>query len=89
MSFVTLQEAKSHLRVDTDEDDALITDKIASAESHVETYLGASLSDFDPFPPIIKEAILQLIAQLYDNRDSPDLQTALALVRPFRTWTFV
>ena len=42
---ITLAEAKMHLRVDSDFEDALIQDYIKAARSHVERFTGVSFTD--------------------------------------------
>lgn len=42
---ITLAEAKTHLRVDSTDEDALITAMIASATEHAETFTGRRLID--------------------------------------------
>lgn len=64
---VTLQEAKDHLRVLEDDEDALITSLIAAAEGHVAIYLGDDLPD--PMPAPIKSAVLLLVADLFEHRE--------------------
>jgi uncharacterized phiE125 gp8 family phage protein len=43
-AVIDLSEAKAHLRVDFDDDDAIISGLIFSAQSHVEKYCGIRLS---------------------------------------------
>ncbi|MBB4067169.1 head-tail connector protein [Gellertiella hungarica] len=70
MSFVPLELLKSQLNIDHATDDALLTHKIAAAEEYAAAYLGVPLSSFNPFPATITEAILQLAAHLYENREA-------------------
>ncbi|WJR76010.1 head-tail connector protein [Bradyrhizobium sp. NP1] len=66
--MITLDQAKAHLNVTTTFDDDLITDKLAAAKGWVTDYTGASV-DLDTTPAPVREAVLQLTAQLYDNRE--------------------
>lgn len=70
MSVIDLDSAKAHLNISDDADDTLIEAKIAAAEGHVESYLGKALSEFDPMPAVIPEAILQLVGHLFENREA-------------------
>ncbi|MBM3089254.1 phage gp6-like head-tail connector protein [Ensifer sp. T173] len=70
MSIVTLPLLKSQLNIDHDADDALLEHKIAAAEDWTAGYLGKPLADFNPVPAGIVEAVLQLAAHLYENREA-------------------
>lgn len=70
MTIVTLPLLKSQLNITDDNDDALLSHKIAAAEDWTSAYLGKPLSDFDPVPAGIVEAVLQLAAHLYENREA-------------------
>lgn len=74
---VTLVEAKSHLRVDFDNDDAMIELYIAAATAHAEAFLGRALVDqtweatFDAFPDnelqIPMPPLIEVISVTYDD----------------------
>lgn len=70
MSIVTLAEAKAHSVIETDADDALITAKIEAAELFIGAFIGKRLVDFDPLPADLREAVLQLTAHWYENREA-------------------
>lgn len=70
MSIVTLAEAKAHSAIETDADDALIQGKIEAAELYVGAFIGRRLVDFDPLPADLREAVLQLTAHWYENREA-------------------
>jgi uncharacterized phage protein (predicted DNA packaging) len=86
--IVTLEEAKAHLRVDTTDDDALITGLIGAATSTLETWLSRPLAE--PEPDGIKVAINLLVAHWYINTEAagdPTEQMTLGvqeLVAPYR-----
>ena len=90
----TLDDAKAHLNVTIATDDALITDKLAAATAFVAAYTGATIDSSTPAP--VAEAILQLTAQLYDNREltCQGLTTQslpfgfLDLLANYRAWSF-
>ncbi|MDW4548835.1 head-tail connector protein [Defluviimonas sp. D31] len=82
---------KSHLNVDHDLDDALLEHKLAAAETWVTctiepTYLGGGL------PAPVTEAILQLAALWYEQREAVAIGVSVApipfsvhdLLRPYR-----
>lgn len=83
---VTLAEAKAHLRVDHDDDDALISSLIQAAREHAERFLGRALIEqtwelyLDAFPETgpIELAIcpvIDVIGVFYGD-DSPETELA-------------
>jgi hypothetical protein len=69
MAGITLDQAKAHMNVTISDDDALITDKLATAKAWIAAYT-ASDPDADGSPAPIGEAVLQLTAHLYENREA-------------------
>ncbi|MFN4102122.1 MAG: head-tail connector protein [Pararhodobacter sp.] len=75
-SIVTLDEMKAHLSLtpDQDDDDMLIQDKLDAAQRLIERMLGYRLSEQfvapDPVPADLREAIMQLAAWWYENREA-------------------
>lgn len=78
MMFITLAEAKDHLRVDDSEDDNDITLKTHAASGAVRNYLksaasayldadGAVIADAVPFE--VKAATMLMLGYLYKDRD--------------------
>lgn len=68
--IVTLQEAKDHLNVTFDDDDVLIQSKVDAAEDHVSRLLGFDLADMSPLPESLRQAVLQVAAHFYTNREA-------------------
>jgi hypothetical protein len=85
---MTLTEAKAHLRVTHNLEDALIQSYLDAALAHVANFLGDDLPD--PMPAPVEAAVLLLMADLYINRerqgDKPlNENSAYALLlNPFR-----
>jgi len=85
--MITLEEAKTHLRVVGTHSDAEITAMIATAKQHVENYTGVI---YDEAPAPIKSAALLLVGDLYENReaqsDRPMMDNRLLdrLLAPYR-----
>jgi hypothetical protein len=109
---LSLQQAKAHLRVDTGEDNDLILEKLRAAAEWVSAYTGAPIPIYPPYPdplpdpwppeddpvvpaPVI-EAVLQITAHLYENREATLVGVtaqqlpfgALDLLSPYRAWSF-
>ncbi|OYX10123.1 MAG: hypothetical protein B7Z15_13815 [Rhizobiales bacterium 32-66-8] len=100
MTIITVADAKAHMNITTDADDALITAKIEAAEAWIALYIGTALDDAEAFPDgtpePLKEATRQLVAHLYENREATlvglnmvDVSPGLfALMAPYRDWAF-
>ncbi|MYZ46461.1 head-tail connector protein [Propylenella binzhouense] len=85
-----LAAVKAHLNITDDADDDLITAKIETAESWIALYVGKDLADYDPLPPEIGEAIRQLVAALYEDREGaePFPKGVHDLLAAHRAWGF-
>ncbi|WP_024587626.1 head-tail connector protein [Aliihoeflea sp. 2WW] len=70
MTIVTVATAKAHLNITDDADDTLIAGKIAAAEAYVDRWLDVKLADMNAVPADLREAILQLVGHLYENREA-------------------
>lgn len=94
--LVFLTDMREHLNVISDDDNELILRKIAVAEEWIGAFIGKPLADFDPLPEPLKEAVRQLVAHLYENREATivgltitDVSPGLFdLMAPYREWTF-
>lgn len=91
---MTVDDLKAHLNIDHDDDDDLLTAKLAVAESWVKSHVNVTAFNFGNSPELI-EATLQLAASLYAQREatSPVELTAVPfgvwdLITPFRQWSF-
>lgn len=81
-ALVTLAQAKQHLQMDHDLDDALIESKVEQASGMVLDYLKlpSPPSEWNPdsaaespglgVPPLIQSAVLLAVGELYKNRDA-------------------
>ena len=67
--IVTINEAKSYLRVDFDDDDLLISSLIDSSEKLVSDTLRKELTDTF----FIRIAVLYCVAYLYEHRENADM----------------
>lgn len=93
--MIDLADMKAHLNVTTDVDDALISEKLAAAADWVAKYTGIP-ADASDMPPSVNEAVRQLTAHLYENREA-SLVGVTAQALPFgfldllindRAWAF-
>lgn len=69
MTMITsLSTAKAHLRIDGNDEDALLQLYIAAAEAYVNDYCDTKEAPFTSFTPTIQAAVLLVISDLYENR---------------------
>ena len=99
---VTVRELKEHLGLDLDStvDDAMIADKIAAAQAHIEAYTDGKLEDLtvypDACPAPLKEAVKQLAGHWFDHRGPvsdaerlyPVPDSLWDMITPYRSWGF-
>jgi Phage gp6-like head-tail connector protein len=103
--IVTTEQIKEQLNITADlgtDDDALISRKISGAQDHIERLLGFKIeasyggTGQDPIPPSLIEAVSQLAAHWYENREAVLVgvnasQLPLSvqeIVTEYRTWSF-
>ena len=80
---VSLQEAKTYLRIDGEEEDSLLATLISAARQHAENYLNASLPAETQTP--VKQALLILISHFYEQRSGETIPPVVyALLAPYR-----
>lgn len=96
MNVITVADLKAHLNIISDADDDLLTGKIAAAEGWIAAFTGADWPPNAQVNEALKEAIRQLAAHLYENREATlvgitaqDMPFGLLdLLAPFRAWVF-
>lgn len=80
--IVTLSDTKEYLRVDTDDENALIISFINTAEDIISGILRYSLETFtEEMPEIIKTAVYYIASQLYELRESVDMTELIDTVK--------
>lgn len=93
---ITLDQAKAHLNLGSiDADDALLADKLAAAKAWVGAYTASNV-DADGTPAPVNEAVLQMTAHLYQNREASLVGVTaqelpfgfLDLLAPYRAFCF-
>jgi uncharacterized phage protein (predicted DNA packaging) len=96
MSVIDVADLKAHLNITFTTDDNLLASKIDAAEDWISKFVGMDWPPADPVPGALKEAIRQLAAHLYENREasligitSQELPFGLLdLLTPYRAWAF-
>ena len=71
--IVTIDEVKTHLRIQHSEEDDYLSGLIAQAQAAAEDYCRAQFPEEAPEP--VRLAVLLFIGFYYENRDVPDQQT--------------
>lgn len=66
--MLKLEEVKNFLRVDSDEDDALILSLITTGKVLVEDIIRKPLAEFENIPEPINQAVLIIVGTLYEER---------------------
>lgn len=86
--MLELDEVKLYLRIDGDEEDALIKALIAVSVDLCEGILRYPLTDFDVVPELVQNAVLFSIASMYEKREGEGFKTTLdvikSLLSPYR-----
>ena len=79
--ILTVDEVKSHLRIQHDEEDELLESLIAQAQAAAEDFCRVEFGDDAPEP--VRLAVLLMVSHYYENRDSPDRQVYLTMRTAF------
>lgn len=66
--MLKLEEVKNFLKVDSDEDDALILSLITTGKVLVEDIIRKPLTEFENIPEPINQAVLIIVGTLYEER---------------------
>lgn len=91
--IVTLDEVKNYLRVDTDDEDELISELMKSAQKLcMDVARIEDDAEFDSAGEVAKIAVLYTTAAFYENREESDYHTIIlrlrALLEPLRKAAF-
>ena len=78
---VTLEEAKTYLRVDSGDEDGLISDLISTAMQMCRDVTRADNTVLNENAAITRIAVLYTVAYLYEHREEADHQTLLLTLR--------
>lgn len=77
---VNLEETKLYLKVDGDEEDALISNFIATAEELCEDILRCPIEGFTVTPEAVKQAILYAVANFHEQRENLDIKALVEVM---------
>ena len=73
--FVTLEEAKGYLRVDSSEEDALILRLMETSDSLIKGVTRRTPAGLKRHEAVVRTAELYAIAYLYEHREEADHKT--------------
>ena len=96
--YVTIDQAKAHLRVDFEDDDNYITDLIDIAEMSVQNEIGCTLASCEVngiLPKPLLQAIKYMVAHMYATREPVIVGATVQkcpytmeyLFAPYKSWT--
>ena len=74
---ISLEEAKLFLRVDSGEEDTLITKFIIVAEDICQGIIRYELTEFENIPECIKQSILYAVVNMYEQRENFDVKNVI------------
>ena len=78
---VTLEEAKTYLRVDSGDEDGLISDLLSTAMQMCRDVARADDATLNENAAITRIAVLYTVAYLYEHREEANHQTLLLTLR--------
>ena len=81
--MIALADLKAHLNPASDEDDALLTDKLAAASA----WIAAHVDEDSIEEAAVQEATLQLAATFYEQREA--IAPGELQVVPFTVWDLI
>lgn len=79
--ILAVEEVKTHLRIQHDEEDAYIEGLIRQAQGAAEDFCRSTFESVAPEP--VRLAVLLMVSHYYENRDNPDRQVYLAMKTAF------
>lgn len=79
--IVTLEKTKEWLRVDSNDEDALIESFITAAEDIVSGILRFPLNELTEIPETMKQAVYYAVSVMHEQRESLDIVALLNTLR--------
>ena len=68
--ILTVDEVKTHLRIEDDDEDDYLAGLIAQAQAVAEDFCRSEFED--PAPEPVRLAVMLMVSHYYENRDNPD-----------------
>lgn len=80
--LVTLREVKDYLRIDTDDEDEVVTSLMQNAETLCKDVARVErVEDFEALGEVAKQAVLYSTAYLYEHRENADYHQMTLMLR--------
>ena len=80
--LVTLREVKDYLRIDTDDEDEVVTSLMQNAETLCKEVARVErVEDFEALGEVAKQAVLYSTAYLYEHRENADYHQMTLMLR--------
>lgn len=79
--MLSLEEVKLYLRIDGDEEDALVASFLDTAQELCEGVLRYPLTEFDKLPETVKQALLYAVAAMYEKREGAGIKETLDILK--------
>lgn len=70
--IVTVDEVKTHLRIEDDDEDMYLESLIAQAQAVAEDFCRVTFDELSSAPEPVRLAVLLFVSHYYENRDNPD-----------------
>lgn len=80
--ILTVEEVKTHLRIQYEEEDEYIETLIKQAQAAAEDYCRVAFADGEA-PEPVRLAVLLMVSHYYENRDNPDKQVYITMRMAF------
>ena len=84
--ILTVEEAKAHLRIQHEEEDAYLASLLLQAQAVAEDYCRVTFDD--PAPQAVRLAVLLMVSHYYENRDNPDKQVYVTMRMAFENMLY-
>ena len=89
--ILSVDEVKTHLRIQHDEEDAYIESLVKQAQAAAEEYCRVSFEsealdpavEQAPIPETVRLAVLLMVSHYYENRDNPEKQVYITMRMAF------
>lgn len=81
--IVTLNELKAHLRILTNDEDALLTSLLAQAEEAASDYCRVPWAEAQTVPETVRLAVMLMASHFYECRDSSDKSAYQTMMHAF------
>lgn len=78
---LTVEEAKAHLRIQHEDEDAYLASLIQKSQAAAEDYCRVPFDE--QAPQAVRLAVLLMVAHYYENRDNPDKHVYLTMRMAF------